>query len=56
MILVFKGNQIRVINSFMTGPYHIEPNPLTCSANQWTRFYMIGTSVMKELIKIEVVN
>ena len=31
------------------GPYHIETNPLICSANQWTGFYMIGTSVMKEL-------
>ena len=26
------------------GPYHIG----TCSANQWTGLYMIGTSVMKE--------
>ena len=34
----------------MTGsPYHIETSPLICSANQWTGFYMIGTSVMKEL-------
>ena len=28
------------------GPYHIETSPLICSANQWTDFYMIGTSVM----------
>ena len=27
----------------------IETSPLICSANQWTGFYMIGTSVMKEL-------
>ena len=29
------------------GPYHIETSPLICSANQWTAFYMIGTSVIK---------
>ena len=33
------------------GPYHIENSPLICYANQWTGFYMIGTSVMKELIE-----
>ena len=32
------------------GPYHMEVSPLICSANQWTGFYMIGTSVFKELI------
>ena len=31
------------------GPYHIEISPFICSANQRTGFYMIGTSVMKEL-------
>ena len=31
------------------GPYHIEINPLTSGANQRTGFYMIRTSVMKEL-------
>ena len=30
------------------GPYHIETSPLT-TANQWTGFNMIGTSVMREL-------
>ena len=30
-------------------PYHIETNLLICSVNQWTGFYMIGTSVTKEL-------
>ena len=30
-------------------PYHIESSPSICRANQWTNFYMIGTSVMKEL-------
>ena len=31
------------------GRYDIETNPLICSANQWTSFYMITASVMKEL-------
>ena len=31
------------------GPYHIETSPLICTANQWTDFYMILTSVMKAL-------
>ena len=30
-------------------PYHIETITLIFSASQWTGFYMIGTSVMKEL-------
>ena len=32
------------------GPYHIETSTLICRANQWTGSYLIGTSVMKELI------
>ena len=32
------------------GPYHIETSSLTCTANQWTGFYMIGTSVMKVML------
>ena len=41
----------RIINSFMTdgGPYHIETSPLIYLANQWAGFYMIVTSVMKDL-------
>ena len=31
------------------GLYHIETSPLIFAANQWTCFYMIGTSVVKEL-------
>ena len=31
-----------------SGPYHIETSPLICTANQWTGFYMIGTSVMRK--------
>ena len=32
------------------GPYHIETSPLISFVNQWTGFYMIGTSVISELI------
>ena len=32
------------------GLYHMETIPLTCSAHHCTGFYMIGTSIMKELI------
>ena len=32
------------------GPCHIETSPLICWANQWTGFYMVGITVMKELI------
>ena len=31
------------------GRCHIETSPLVCSANQWTGFYMITASAMKEL-------
>ena len=31
------------------GPYHIETSPLICTVNQWTGFYMIGTSIIKKL-------
>ena len=31
------------------GPYHIQSGSLMCTGNQWTGFYMIGTSVMKQL-------
>ena len=34
------------------GPYHIATTPMIYGANQWTGFYMIGTSVMKELTLI----
>ena len=32
------------------GPFYRETSPLICSGNKWTGFYMIGTSVMKELM------
>ena len=34
------------------GCYHIETSPLICRVSQWTGFYMIATSFMKELIYI----
>ena len=34
------------------GSYHVETSPLICRVTQWSRFYMIGTSVM-ELIRNE---
>ena len=33
------------------GSHHIETSPLICRANQRTGFYLIGTSVMKELLR-----
>ena len=33
------------------GTYHIETSSLISSANQWTGFYLIGNSVMKELMQ-----
>ena len=42
-----KGIKICHFNSFMKSSYHIETNQIR--ANQWTGFYMIWTSVMKEL-------
>ena len=39
------------INSFHDGdPYHIETSPLIYRVNQCTGFYIISTSVMKELM------
>ena len=35
------------------GPYHKEISPLISSANQRTGLYMIGNSVMRELINSE---
>ena len=32
--------------------YHMETSPFICTVNQWTGFYMIGTSTMKELKEI----
>ena len=34
----------------------MEKSPLICSANQWTGFCMIGTSVMKELLDYKCIR
>ena len=48
--LAFDDNVWAVLNSFMTeAVVIIETTPLTCSENQWTGFYMIMASIMKEL-------
>ena len=50
--LVFNFYQRRKIYSKINfhdwGPYHIETSPLISTANKWTRFYMIRTSVIKK--------
>ena len=40
-----------MFNSFLTllFPYQVKASLLTCRASQWTGFYVIGASVMKEL-------
>ena len=58
-VIIFFQNKsvVQIILSYIrsvylfddVGPYHIETSTLICSANQWTGFYMRGTSVMKEL-------
>ena len=40
----------------MTGTYHIDTSLLICSANQWTGFYMIETSVMKKLLMLKALQ
>ena len=40
-------NKVSLIHE--RGPYHIETIPFICSVNEWTGFFMIGTSVMEEL-------
>ena len=48
--LAFDDNVWAVLNSFMTeAVVIIETTPLICSENQWTGFYMIMASIMKEL-------
>ena len=52
--LIFSFSILRTIQCVFNffhnrGPYHIETSPLIYPANQWTGFYMIKTSVMKEL-------
>ena len=37
------------VAKYVRGFCCIETSPLICSANQWTSFCIIGTSVMKDL-------
>ena len=40
---------VRKATCFHDGsPYYVETSTLICRANQWTGFYIIGTSVIKE--------
>ena len=34
----------------------METSPLICRANQWTGFYMTGTSILKELIALALIS
>ena len=53
-VLIYRSYCI-VFNSFHDGGrYHIETSPLIFRANQWTGFYMITASAMKELKTIIV--
>ena len=36
--------------------YHVGTSPLICRANQWTGFYMITASVMKDLRKLQTLR
>ena len=42
---------VSILNSFMTDPFHKETSLLIWGANQLASFYMIGTSVIKDLKK-----
>ena len=63
-VIIFFQNKsvVQIILSYIrsvylfddVGPYHIETSTLICPANQWTGFYMRGTSVMKELMIVKV--
>ena len=45
------GGRMNILLTFMTEAVHIETSPLIYRANQWTGFYMVPASVMKELSK-----
>ena len=42
--------QVLLLTLHDGGRYYIETSPLICCANQWTGFYIITASVMKELM------
>ena len=43
---------VYIFNFHDVGPYQKETSPLICKANQWTGFYTIQISLMKELTAI----
>ena len=49
MLEITKHSKFHIYLCHDGGRYHIDTSRLTCSANQWTGFYMITASVMKEL-------
>ena len=52
-LLMQKDIYLLILESLLfhdRGPYHIEASPLICPANLWISFYIIETSVIKEII------
>ena len=50
-------NEIWSINSFTTEvPIKMKNSPLICRATQWTGFYMIRISILKELTEYNMRN
>ena len=47
--MVYMKPKLNVLDSFTTKVPFIETSPLIYSADQWTSFYIIGNSVIKEL-------
>ena len=47
LILWFSESNLKLFHG--GGPYHIETSPLIYRSDRWTGFYMIGSSVMKDL-------
>ena len=45
------NEKVDIFNSFIMGS-HIKTSPLTCRGSQWIGFYMIGTTIMKELTEL----
>ena len=50
LLIFVRMSNLKIGQHFHDGcSYHIETSPLICSANQWTDFFMIGTSAMISL-------
>ena len=52
-LVIYRVQQVQEFSETFQdgGRYHIETSPLICRSNQWTGFYMITASVLKELSK-----